>query len=79
MNITVIITAITSATTMDAQIPSRSKNMGIIKTAATWNKRVRRKEITAEVSPSFNAVKNPDPKIAKPAKRKENEKMRNVK
>ena len=66
MNITVIITAITSATTMDAQIPSRSKNMGIIKTAATWNKRVRRKEITAEVSPSFNAVKNPDPKIAKP-------------
>ena len=38
--------------------------------------RVRRKDIIAEVTPSFRAVKNPDAKIVKPIKAKESAKIR---
>ena len=44
-------------------------------TAAHWNTSVRRKEIRAEVSPSFSAVKKEEPKMAKPENRKATEKM----
>ena len=36
---------------------------------------VRRKEIRAEVSPSFRAVKKPEAKMAKPANRKDKAKI----
>ena len=53
--------AANSATTMESQIPSISRKTGEIKTAATWNSNVRKKEINADVNPSFNAVKNDEP------------------
>lgn len=62
-----------SATTIDHQMPSTPHNRGSNKTATIWKTRVRRKEIIAEVKPSFNAVKNPEAKIANPIKRKEKE------
>lgn len=58
---TVTATAITSAATVDAQIPSNFQINGKIKTAATWNSIVLIKEIAADTSPSFNAVKNEEP------------------
>ena len=39
-------------------------------TARSWNTRVRRKEMIAETSPLFRAVKNPEEKILSPARRK---------
>lgn len=47
--------------TTENQIPSIPKIMGKISTAATWNSRLLKNEIRAEVSPSFNAVKKDDP------------------
>lgn len=43
------------------QIPSIAKKMGRIRTALTWNTRVRKKEISADNSPLFKAVKNEEP------------------
>lgn len=43
--------------------------------AATWNTKVRRKEIAAETPPLLNAVKKDDPKIGYPENRKEKEKI----
>ena len=37
---------------------------------------VRTKDMTADVTPSFSAVKNPDEKMPKPIKTKDNVKMR---
>lgn len=68
----------TSAITIDAQIPSTSQKIGNISTARISKTSVRTKEIMAEVIPSFNAVKNDEPKIAKPEKRNENEKIENA-
>ena len=70
------IAAISSATTMDIQIPSTPHTSGKSKIAAIWKTSVRRKEIAADTGPLFRAVKKPEPKIAKPAKRKEKENIR---
>lgn len=70
-----ITTAITSAETMESQIPVSPQKTGKIKTAEIWNTKVRRKEISAEVNPSFNAVKKEEPNMAKPENKKEKEKM----
>ena len=64
-----------SAITIEYQMPSRSKKMGSIITASDWNTRVRKKDIIAEIMPLLRAVKNPDPQIAIPEKRKEKEKI----
>lgn len=48
INKTVITAATSSAATTESQIPSISKKAGRINTAATWNTRLRRKEIRAE-------------------------------
>lgn len=50
-----------SAKRTDDQIPSIVKKMGRIRTALTWNTRVRKKEISADNSPLFKAVKNEEP------------------
>ena len=63
--------AIISATTIKIQMPSISKIRGSRIIAATWNTKVLKKEIKAEMSPLLRAVKNEDPNIAIPAKRKE--------
>lgn len=67
----VVITAISSAPTIEIQIPSRPPKSGSSKTAAAWNTTVRKNEIAAETPPLFNAVKNDEPKIAYPEKRNE--------
>ena len=46
------------------------------KTAATWNNSVRIKEIIADTSPLFKAVKKDDAKILAPANKNPNEKMK---
>ena len=61
--------------TIESQIPSRSKKMGRIITARDWNTRVRKKDMIAEMMPLLSAVKKPDPHIAMPENRKENEKI----
>ena len=68
-------TAITSAATIDHQIPFNPQIMGKIMTAATWITSVRRKAMAADVSPSLRAVKNEEPKIANPENRNETENM----
>ena len=55
---------------LDAQQPRQQLHR------ATWNTKVRRKEMMAEVTPSLRAVKKPDPKMAKPMNRKDKAKMR---
>lgn len=72
-----MVNAISSATIIEAHIPSVPQISGIIITARIWKTRVLRNEIIAEVSPSFKAVKNDEPNIAIPAKR--NEKQKNIK
>lgn len=64
-------TAIISAATIEAQIPSTFQNIGKIKTADIWNINVLIKDIVAEISPLFSAVKKDEPKIANPANKKE--------
>ena len=58
---------------MEYQIPFILRSNGRSITDALSNSRVLRNEITAEVRPSFNAVKNAELKIAIPAKIKEME------
>ena len=62
----------TSAATIDSQIPSSFQMSGKRSTAAIWNTSVRKNEMSAEVSPSPSAVKNDEPKIEKPDSRNEN-------
>ena len=56
-----VITAMTSAATMESQMPSSFHRSGKVSTAPTWNTSVRRKAMMAEVSPSFRAVKKDEP------------------
>ena len=63
---------------MESQIPSISHIIGNRITAAIWKTSVRIKDITADVSPSFNAVKKEEPNTEKPESRKENEKIENA-
>lgn len=62
-----------SATVIASQIPSRPKMIGRSNTDAIWNTRVRKKDIAAEITPLFNAVKNADAKIFKPVRMKAKE------
>ena len=68
-------TAMTSAITMEDQMPFTFQKRGRIRTAAIWNTSVLKKDIDAEISPSFNAVKKDELKMANPEKRNEKEKM----
>ena len=61
---------------MDIHIPSSSRIRGRSITAAVWKTSVLKKEMSAEVSPSLRAVKNPESKMAKPANRNENALLR---
>ena len=67
--------AASSATTMDIQIPSSSNTSGNSITAAIWKTSVLKNDMSAEIRPLLSAVKNDEPKMANPAKRKLNEKM----
>ena len=58
-----------SATITANQIPFMPRIIGRISTAATWNTRVRRKEIAADIPPLLSAVKKDEPKILKPLNR----------
>ena len=71
MNIAVTMVARSSATITDTHTPSRSKIRGSISTELIWNTIVRRKEITAEMSPLLSEVKSDEPKILNPQKRYE--------
>ena len=68
----------TSAATIENQMPSSPQSCGKISSAATWNTSVRKKEISAEVRPSPSAVKKDEPKMEKPESRNENEKIANA-
>ena len=68
--------AISSATTTENQSPFTPKNSGRMRIAPSSKTSVRRNEIIAEVTPSFSAVKKPEPKIANPIKKKDSPKMR---
>lgn len=67
--------AMTSAATMESQIPSTCQNNGKINTAAAWNTMVLIKEMAADIRPLFNAVKNEELKMTNPENKKEKEKM----
>ena len=57
--------------TIEIQIPFKLKIRGKIITHVTWKTNVLKKEIIADVTPSFNAVKKLDKNIAKPANKNE--------
>ena len=59
--------SISDATT-DHQTPSRPQNIGITLTVPHWKMTVRAKEIIAELTPSFSAVKKDGAKILNPEK-----------
>ena len=67
------ITAISSATRTEAQIPVVPKRRGRSRTAPHSNTIVLKKEIIADVIPSFSAVKKPDEKVLNHIKRKTRE------
>ena len=69
---TEIVVAKISAAVMAYQMPSTPKISGRRMTDKVWSTSVRKNEITAEMSPLFNAVKNEDAKILKPANRNAN-------
>ena len=71
MKINEITNAATSAIATDHHIESPPITAGRISTARSWNTRVRRNEIVAEIRPLLSAVKNPEAKIFSPAKRKD--------
>lgn len=71
----VTMVASTSATTTAYQIPSSPQIKGRVRTAAHWNTMVRKRAISAEVSPSPSAVNREEPKMAKPDTKKEKEKI----
>lgn len=64
-----------SATTTEDHIPSMPNNKGNNMTAPHSNTNVREKEIPAETSPLFKAVKKAEAYTLNPAKRKDNEKI----
>ena len=70
-------TDINSATTMEIQIPSMPQKIGNNRIQAHWKTKVRRKEISAEVRPSFKAVKKLEVKIPNPMNPNDSEKIRN--
>ena len=47
-----------SATITAHQIPSVFNRIGKTRMLTIWNKNIRKKEIMAEITPLFNAVKN---------------------
>ena len=55
-----------SANTIASHIPFSPQNTGNINIAITWNTSVRKKDITAETSPLFKAVKNAEANILNP-------------
>ena len=57
------INEITSATTIEIHIPFIPKILGSNKIIIIWNTKVLKKDIIADVNPSFNAVKNDEAKI----------------
>ena len=61
--------AISSATMTDAHMPSVPRNRGMTITAMIWNTRVLIKEIIADTTPLFRAVKKPEENMANPANR----------
>ena len=63
--------AIDSAITTENQIPSKPNNNGTHKTDKLSKTKVLRKEIKADVKPSFKAVKKPDTKMEVPENKKE--------
>ena len=60
-----------SATTMESQTPFSPQASGNTQTKIIWNTSVRKNDTIADVTPSFKAVKNPDEKIQKPLKAKD--------
>lgn len=64
-------TASASAAAVLIHIPSVPRIYGMRRTARTWKKSVREKEISADIRPLLSAVKSEDVKIEKPQKRKE--------
>ena len=70
-------TAIRSAITTENQIPLSPKMRGRRKTGMIWKTRVRINEISADVSPSLSAVKNPEEKDAYPIKKNDRAKILN--
>lgn len=58
-----------SATAVLSHIPSTPRIYGMRRTASTWKKSVREKEINAETRPLLSAVKREDEKIEKPQNR----------
>ena len=67
MNIKVITIDKNSATTIEAQMPSTSKNNGRINTAANWKIRVLQNDINAEINPLLSPVKKAEPNMENPA------------
>ena len=67
---------ISSAIKAANHIPSTSNNSGSNKTAATWHKKVRKKEMSSDNVPLDNAVKNEDAKIFSPVSKKHREYIR---
>ena len=59
---------ISSANTTASQIPFIPQNIGKININAVWNTNVLKKDIIAEISPLFNAVKKDDANITKTIK-----------
>lgn len=64
-----------SATTVENHMPSNPQKIGKVRTAAHWKTKVRKKEISADMSPLPRAVKKEEPKIAVPENKKEKENM----
>ena len=62
----VMISVSASATLIALQIPLIPNQIGSVSTMITWNTNVLRNEMTADIRPLFNAVKNDDPKILIP-------------
>lgn len=62
-----------SATGTESQMPTLSMNCGRMRMLADKNRKVRRKEIMADVFPSENEVNIAEAKILKPVNRNETE------
>ena len=72
------INAPASANTFDNQIPSVCNSNGRNKIAIIWNTKVLVKEIIADITPLFKAVKKDDANIFKPVNKNENENSLNA-
>ena len=67
---------INSAIPTALQIPLIPNNVGSKRIIIIWKTRVRRKEIAADITPLFSAVKKEDPKMLNPQIRKVRLKIR---